>query len=258
MRAGLRAICLGTVILCAACSSDPPRDTLKPAAEGDSVAVLNTQLGVEYLRQGAYDTALARLERAISIDPSYAPAHDALGLLYAQLKRPVEADGYFRKSIELQPENSGALNNYGQFLCSQGKAREGLEYFDRALNNPLYGTPENAQTNAGLCLVAADDDIGAAVRFAAALEANPQMAPALIQLCRINFEQGDHLRARAYLQRYTAVTKPGPTALWLGVQIERALGDKDAEFSYAVALRDGFPDSPEAQALAELQRQPQP
>lgn len=226
------------------------RSSLARGEEGDSMAVLNTQLGIEYFRQGNFEVALMRLERAIQIDRNYGPAHDALGLLYARLGQMEDADRHFQRSVELQPNGSGALNNYGQFLCARGRMKEGIALFDRAIENPLYPTPENAHTNAGLCLVAAGDDLAAAERFERALQANPRMPPALLQLSRIHFEQADHLRARAFLQRYSSLAEPTAEALWLGVRIERALGDRDAEFAYAVALRNDFPNSPEALALA--------
>ena len=46
------------------------------------------------------------------------------------------------------------------------------------------------------------------------------------------------------------VVKPNAQALWLGVQIERALGDTASAASYAQQLRKNFPDSKEAQALS--------
>jgi type IV pilus assembly protein PilF len=256
-RAGLAALLLGAGLLTGCQSSGEKRPpSLAPPEQGDSMAVLNTQLAIEYFRQGNFEIALQRLERAIGIDEDYGPAYDALGLLYARLGRPEEADGYFRRSVELQPTSSGPLNNYGQFLCARGRIADGIALFDRALDNPLYATPENAQTNAGLCLVAAGDDLAAAERFMQALESNPRMPPALLQLSRINFEQGEHLRARAYLQRYSEVARPSAEALWLGVRIERALGDRDAAFAYELSLRNDFPDAPETQALAREGRAP--
>ncbi|NNG13883.1 MAG: type IV pilus biogenesis/stability protein PilW, partial [Gammaproteobacteria bacterium] len=42
--------------------------------------------------------------------------------------------------------------------------------------------------------------------------------------------------------------------LWLGIQIERKMGDKDAVASYALSLRKQFPDSEEAHLLRESSR----
>ena len=38
-------------------------------------------------------------------------------------------------------------------------------------------------------------------------------------------------------------------SLWLGLRIERKLGNKTAEASYALQLKRKFPDSPQTQAL---------
>jgi len=38
-------------------------------------------------------------------------------------------------------------------------------------------------------------------------------------------------------------------ALWLGVRVERRLGDRNSEVSYASQLRTRFPDSQETRAL---------
>ena len=45
-------------------------------------------------------------------------------------------------------------------------------------------------------------------------------------------------------------TSPPPEALYLGVCIERKQGDRQAEISYMTQLRNRFPDSPEAKAVA--------
>ncbi len=45
-------------------------------------------------------------------------------------------------------------------------------------------------------------------------------------------------------------TNPPPEALYLGVCIERKLGDRQAELSYASQLRNRYPNSPETKASA--------
>ena len=45
------------------------------------------------------------------------------------------------------------------------------------------------------------------------------------------------------------LAQPGPELLWLAIQIERVLGAKDAEASYALQLRSMYPDSEQAKLL---------
>jgi type IV pilus assembly protein PilF len=56
--------------------------------------------------------------------------------------------------------------------------------------------------------------------------------------------------ARNYLNRVTQLVQASAEVLWLGLRVERQLGDRNAEASYALQLRNRFPDSAEARLLA--------
>ena len=103
------------------------------------------------MRQGAYETALAKFNKAVKADPKYAITYNMLGVLYQQLDDPVEAENNFKESLKLAPEDPSALNNYGQFLCKQDRQTEAEEHFLAAAGNPFNTTPELAYTNAGSC-----------------------------------------------------------------------------------------------------------
>ncbi|HEY9150906.1 MAG TPA: type IV pilus biogenesis/stability protein PilW, partial [Gammaproteobacteria bacterium] len=88
-------------------------------------------------------------------------------------------------------------------------------------------------------------------------ERNPFYPQALLQMLSLTHEQGEYLRARAYLQRYQQVSRHGPESLWLGIRVEHALGDRNAVSSYGLALRNNFPDAPQTRAYLEwLNEQP--
>ena len=72
-------------------------------------------------------------------------------------------------------------------------------------------------------------------------------------MSQASLESGNHLSARGYLQRYLEIGRHTPSTLWLGVQIEKELGDKNAVASYSMLLRSKFPESPEAQKLNQSQ-----
>ena len=74
-------------------------------------------------------------------------------------------------------------------------------------------------------------------------------------MAEVSFRQDKFLPARAYLQRYAEVGRHSSRSLWLGVQVERALGDRDAEASYALRLEKAFPDSKETRLLQESRTQ---
>jgi len=233
---------------CNTTSSSAIRPT--PAPSHESVT-RNIDLGVEYMRLGSYEKALEKLERAKEIDPDYFGTYNVLGRLYQLMGENKEAERNFRRALSLDGNDSSTLNNYGQFLCQNDRAREAEQIFKRAFDNPLNESPEIALTNAGLCLQRSGDRDKAEGYFRRALEISPTQPEALIRMAQVSYDNGKYLSARGYYQRYTEVARPSARSLWLGIQIERELGDKDAVASYILLLRNNFPDSEEAGRLAD-------
>jgi type IV pilus assembly protein PilF len=50
------------------------------------------------------------------------------------------------------------------------------------------------------------------------------------------------------------IASPGPETLWLGIKIARALGDKNSEASYALQLRQQYPNSDQTRMLLSGQK----
>lgn len=214
---------------------------------------LNTELGLAYLRERDLERALIKLTKALEQDPSNAKAHAAIAVTYENLVRPDKAENHYARAVELDPMDSYARNAYAVFLCRKGEVDTALKHFDAAVDNPLYPQPEVALANAGQC-ARSKDSVLAERYLRTALRRNAQFAPALFQMARISFENSNALSARGYLQRYLAVAKHTPQTLWLGIQVERELGDRDAVASYSLLLQGQFPDSEEARLLQESKR----
>ncbi|WP_126454097.1 type IV pilus biogenesis/stability protein PilW [Sulfuriflexus mobilis] len=224
---------------------------LRVAPEGDKLAATNVKLGVGYMQKGSYEYALAKFRRAIEIDSSYPDAHYAIALLYDRLGRPEAAKEHFEKAISLNPSYSDAYNAYAAFLCRKEDYEAADANFQKALTNPLYRTPQLVLINAGICSVNAKNYDRADGYFRKVLQADSRQPVALYQMAKLNYESGRYLQARAYIQRFSSVSRPTPQSLWLGVRIERSLGDKGAAASYALTLRKQFPDSDETRLLRE-------
>lgn len=232
------------------CASAPTNKNSAPD-DPSKVAYLNTQLAIAYVRDGENELALKKLERAVGVDPNYAPAYSTMGLLYNRVGAFDKAVNSFRTALELDPENSSILNNYGQVLCQHGQYEKGQEMFLKANENLLYRSPEIAFSNAGTCALAAGDVADAETHFREALQINPKVPSALLRMSGISYDLGRYLPSRGYLQRYLEIAKHTPKSLWLGIRIERELGDKDALASYALQLENGYPDSQETRLLLE-------
>lgn len=240
-----RCLALFAILLAAACETSGP--DLK-GADLVEAARVNTQLGVDYLRKGLHDQAIEKLERAVDQDPASASAHSALAFAYAQTGKFDEAEDEYRDAVRADPESPDIRNNFGVFLCRQDKLAEAEKNFLEAARHPRYKTPEAAWTNAGVCLQKTHPE-KAENYFRQALERNREFPDALAQMAALSLQQKDYWRSRAFLQRYDAVAPPTAETLWIALQIEQALGNRDAVASYERRLKTEFPESEQASRL---------
>lgn len=239
----------GALAVSACVSTGGPR-----GADAREAARANTELGAGYIRRGRNDAAREKLEKALTLDDRYAPAHSTYALLLARQGEDAGADNHFRQALRLAPEDPDIRNNYGAYLCARGRADAAVEQFARAAEVPGYVGRSTALTNAGLCL--RDADPARAEGFLRrALEANPQNPTAMAQLAWVSYRQGEYMSARAFLSRYDRIADPSAEVLWLGAQTEAALGDHQAAAEYRNQLAAQYPDF-EAPALAAPPSQP--
>lgn len=261
MRAGLLVLLASVGVAACSSGSVAPSSTQKAADESvDSRtptkprdartrAKLHTELGSLYLQNGNLPVALEELTIAISIDPDYAKAYATRGLAGFHVREIPFADQDFRRALSLDANDPEINNNYGWFLCQIGREKEAIEFFQRAIKNPLYETPEKAYLNAGACYVRLGDLASAEAYIEHSLRIAPNNPQGLLQLAGINYRRGHLEQAKQELSDLLRNTEPSAEALWLGVRIERRLGDRVAETRYANQLRRKFPLSPEAQEL---------
>ena len=210
-------------------------------------AKLHTQLGSLYFQNGNLIVALEELTIATSIDPDYAQAYSTRGLVLYNIKEWPSAEKDFQKALSLDDKDPGISNNYGWFLCHTGKAKESIEYFQRAIGNSLYQTLEIAYLNMGSCyadfgnLDAAEENVRKSMRF------QPSNPAGLFQLARINYLRGNYDAAKAHLSKLVVAADPGANVLWLYLRVERHLGDEESADTMAAQLRRKYPDSSEYQ-----------
>ncbi|NIN36851.1 MAG: type IV pilus biogenesis/stability protein PilW [Gammaproteobacteria bacterium] len=245
----IRCFLLFFLLILSSCAQTP--DSIQVTGQTNRVAETNLNLGVEYLKRGNYEKALDKLNRALEADPKYPPTYNALGILYQKLGKPNEAEGYFKHALRINPAEPQTLNNYGQLLCTEERYEDAEQAFLKAAGNPLYESPEISLTNAGTCALKSGNVEAAETHFREALNINPRVAIALLQMSQLSYDNDNYLSARAYLQRYLEVGKHTAKTLWLGIQIEKELGDRDTLSSYALSLRNNFPRSEEARLLQE-------
>lgn len=218
-------------------------------------AKIHTELATLYYERGQMGVALDEVRQALAEEPAYPPAYSARGLVHMALHEDREAEEDFRHSLSLDDSNSDSHNSYGVFLCNTGREQESVSQFLTALKNPLYATPERAYLNAGLCSQKAGNLKDAETYLQRALLLVPDMPEARLGMARIKFANGDYAAAKSNFDRYAQIAPDNLTAenLWMAIRIERRLGNKAAEESYAMQLRRRFPDSNETRMMTQEQ-----
>jgi len=201
------------------------------------------------LARRAYDTgdlktAASSARAALRGAAVAADAHTLLAVIEDRQGQGAKAGGHYRAAAESQPVRGAYLNNYGVWLCSNGRAAEALSYFDMAVRDPGYGDRPGALANAGVCAMTAGDLDRVERDLRAALELDPVNVVALDGMARYLEAGQRHFEARAFSQRLLAAAPATAAALQLAARIETALGDSGAAERYQRRLRDDFPAAP--------------
>jgi type IV pilus assembly protein PilF len=242
------AIGAALLVLAACTTTETSSGGSKP--DLNEAARLNTQLGIDYMRKGQADLALEKFKRAIEQDPDLATAHSSIALLYQRKGETELAEEHYREALDLNANDPGTLNNFGVFLCGQGEIKDAEEVFLKAAQTKDNPQSADAWANAGVCARRDPKRLDQAeTYFREALRLNPRHQNALVQLAAISYDRKDYLRARAFLQRYEAISRPTPQALALGAQTERKLGDLQSARAYERRLKTDFPESAETYEL---------
>lgn len=199
------------------------------------------------LRAGQLDGAEADAKAAIKANPKSPDGYTLMGAISDQRGKSAQAGSYYAKAAEFAPAQGSALNNYGTWLCGNGRAAESLAWFDRALADRTYSSPASALANGGACALRAGDMARAerGLRDGLALDAENQVA--LAAMAELQYRNGRYMEARAFSERRLAVAPATAPVLQLASQIEKKLGDMAAAARYVQRLWTEFPQVPVAQ-----------
>jgi 4-amino-4-deoxy-L-arabinose transferase-like glycosyltransferase len=93
-------------------------------------------------KKGLYREAILEFEKAIALEPDFAPAYNRLGMSYAVLNDYGRAERYFRKVIELSPGIDQGYLNLGLLYELKGEPSKALPLLEKAFSL----NPENPKT----------------------------------------------------------------------------------------------------------------
>ena len=227
----------------------PPLPPPLQEAPAPQRAQLHAEIASGYFERGQMDVALQELGEAVKLDPRNAKIYNVYGLVYTVLGEDANAQQSFLKAIELAPNDSEIRQNWGWYLCTHGREKESIAEFEQAVRNPLYRTPDVSLANAGKCAAAIGESKRAEDFYKRALVIAPNNLVASYNLSLLAYRERNYADARNYMRRVMQQTNPSPEALYLGMCIERKLGDKQSETSFESQLRNRYPQSAETKAL---------
>ena len=252
----LFAALLGTAVL-AGCGAMKPTGSETPTVESGTLsgdvsdprnrAKVHAELAGLYYGRGNMAIALEELRIAVAADPNYATTSACTPGLHGRARTGSPRN--FERALRLSPSDPDINHNYGRFLCQNGREADSIKYFLQAVRNPLYATPWRSYSSAGQCAMRKDNMKDAEAYFLQALRQEPDDASSLLHLGLIRYRQGSLEDARKLVARYNKISEPTAESLWLALRVERKLGERVAESSYANQLRRRFSGSPEYQLL---------
>lgn len=212
-------------------------------------ARIRLELAANYFGNGQTTVALDEVKQALAINPAYADAYNLRGLIFLRLNDLPQAEDSFRRALGLRASDPDTLHNYGWLLCQQQKYAEAQQFFERALAIPTYTARNKTLMAQGLCLERAGQVVEAERVLTRAYELDAGNPVVGYNLAALIFRRGDAKRAQFYIRRLNNSDLGNAESLWLGIKIERALGDGVAMRQLGDQLRKRFPESKELLAL---------
>lgn len=232
-------------------SSNPNRTKQDP----QEIARVRTAIAAEFIRAHKLDDAQRQLEQALTADPKSAAANDMMGILLQQEGSSInlkKAEGYFKKSIALDPEFSQARNNYGVYLAQMQRYNEAIAQFQIAGAALGYEGRADALENLGRTALKVNNRKLATESFIKALDANRQSIIARAELVDILLADGRPIDARQLYNDLVVLIGEDnldPRTLLQGIRLARLNNNPAQQQSLTQRLFDRYPLSNEARQL---------
>lgn len=223
--------------------------TASDEPEARKRARIRLELALGYFEQGQTTVALDELKQSLSIDPTFAPAHNLRGLIYMRLNDLRTAEEGFRRALQLAPRDPGVMHNLAWLLCQQSRWPEAFQRFEQALADPQYMERAKTFRALGLCQARAGLALEAERSLTQSFEYDAGNPVTSFNLASLLYQRGEWGRARFYLRRLNNGELANAETLWLGIKVERALDNQDAVLQLSAQLTKRFPQARETAAL---------
>lgn len=236
-----QCLVLGMSVLLAACATNQKSQNGEGDDEARSIktAKINSQLGMAYLERHDFQRAKQKLLLAINEAPNIPEPWYAMGYFQETTGNPRAANDYYLKAVKIAPERGDVQNNYGTFLCRNGRYNESITHFVLAAKDPNYLNPADAYENAGFCSMKIPNYPQAAQFFRYALSQDPARPLSRFELANTYYRQGNYHAARRELDTYTQIVGPSTESIRLSMAINKKLAPrvKPVVYHYEPAVK---------------------
>lgn len=242
------ALFLAMVVLAGCTTTTTTNGVATQAVDKQKALENRLQLALGYLSKGDRERARQNLEKAEEINSRSPEIQDIWALLYQQEMELGEAEAHFKRALSYDSNFTRGRNNYGMFLLRQQRYEEAYKQFVIGTEDLSYPKRGELFYKVGVTALKLNKPTEAEEAFKRALVLEPGLSQAYLELADLSFTQGDLSGSKLMLDKYNENRRrPTPRGLWLGVRLEHQLGNKDAEASQGLALRNLFPNSRENQ-----------
>jgi len=208
-------------------------------------ARIRLTLASNYFEQGQTSVALDEIKQSLAADPSYIPAYVLRGLVYMRLNNSVLAEDSFQRALQINARDGDTLHNYGWFVCESGRHAQAIALFDRALASPTYSGRVTTYLAKGICQTRAGQLSEAEASFAKSYELDASNPITGYNLAALLYRRGDDNRAQFTIRRINNGEFANAETLWLGIRVERRLGNATVVEQLAQQLGRRYPQSPQ-------------
>lgn len=223
-------------------------DSETPVVESDStnddIAITRISLGMGYLKMGNTEQAKINLEKAKRFAPNLTQVYTAFAHYYETVGEPEQAIESYEKALSIDSKNADTLNNYGVFLCRQGRYDEAEKQTLKAIAIPSYVLVSQSYENLALCELKAHDFEKAETYLEKSIAHSPTRTSSLLQMARLQYIKENYAEAQEYMTRYErAVRNFSAYGLALAYKVNEKLYQKRVAKNYAGMLIKMFPNS---------------
>lgn len=229
-----------------------PVDTVVTASDEPETrkrARTRLELASGYFSEGKTTVALDELKLALQADPNYGDAFNMRGLIYMRLGDQRQAEDSFRRALQLNGRDADTMHNYAWLMCQQRRYDESIAMFTQANAIPLYAGQPKTYMSRGLCELAAGRRDAAERSFARSYELDAGNPISGYNLSNLLYLRGELQRAQFYIRRLNNSELSNAETLWLGIKVERKLGNTEVVGQLSTQLRRRYPQSKELSSL---------